>query len=260
MEIHTQIKDELYEWFDKNHNFRWLPETPINSLSSNNKNSILRRVDSAIIEASKINNEINKLHYNDRLGIGFPKKWAKEIIFNINEDGDLDVSIYPGNTKSQGYSLFSTSPNFSSQVMLLSEPFDIYKNYHIKFTSFQKYFSGLWFGEKEMKENLYTKNNFYKYSGRKKRGSDWEEIAGLFDKHLQFDWRQQCNWDDKIINSGKSQFDLSFGYSILMKIPFSKLKELDIQESDLSNLSKLIIEIYNAFKDKLLNAQSKKKQ
>ena len=42
----------------KRHNYRWLPESPINSLQSNNKNSILRRIDSAIIEASKTDDNI----------------------------------------------------------------------------------------------------------------------------------------------------------------------------------------------------------
>ena len=127
----------------KSHNYRWLPESPINSLQSNNRNSILRRIDSAIIEASKVNNQIAKLHYGDRLGIAFNKEWAQEILFDINKNGDLTVAIYPGNTKAQGYALFKTNPVFSDKIQILSEEYPVSKTYHIKFTSFQKYFTGV---------------------------------------------------------------------------------------------------------------------
>ena len=111
----------------------------------------------------------------------FRKNWAQEILFNINQDGDLTVAIYPGNTKSQGHSLFSKNPNFNKQVVIFNEAYEVSKTYHIKFTSFQKYFTGLWFGENSMKENLYTRDYFYKYTGRKKRGNDWAELGNLFD-------------------------------------------------------------------------------
>lgn len=240
----------------KSHNFRWLPESPINALNSTNRNSILRRIDSAIIEVSKNNNEIEKLHYNDRLGIVFTKNWAQEILFNINQDGDLTVAIYPGNTKSQGHSLFSKNPNFNKQVVIFNEAYEVSKTYHIKFTSFQKYFTGLWFGENSMKENLYTRDYFYKYTGRKKRGNDWAELENLFDNCLDYNWREQCNWQNKIEKSGKNQFDISFGYELVIKIPFTKLKELDTEQSNLTNLTNLITEINSVFKNNLLNTST----
>ena len=231
----------------KSHNFRWLPESPINALNSTNRNSILRRIDSAIIEVSKNNNEIEKLHHNDRLGIVFTKNWAQEILFNINQDGDLTVAIYPGNTKSQGHSLFSKNPNFNKQVVIFNEAYEVSKTYHIKFTSFQKYFTGLWFGENLMKENLYTKDYFYKYTGRKKRGNDWAELGNLFDNCLDYNWREQCNWQNKIEKSGKNQFDISFGYELVIKIPFTKLQALDPEPSTLTNLTNLIKAINSVF-------------
>ena len=89
----------------KQHNFRWLPEPSISALQPTNKRSILRRLESTIEEIEKTT-EIGKLNYNDRLGLEFYRNWAKEILFSINDKGNLGVSIYPGNTKSQGYSLF----------------------------------------------------------------------------------------------------------------------------------------------------------
>lgn len=236
----------------KNHNPSWLPETPINSLQSNNQNSILRRIDAAIIEASKTNVDITKLHYTDRLGIVFSKNWAQEIVFSINNNGDLIIAIYPGNTKSQGYHLFNSNPIFSNQIKILNENYEIEKNYHIEITSFQRYFTGLWFTEKYLKENLYTTYNFNKFTGRKKRGNQWSDIETLFDTNLNFDWRMNCKWEELIVKSGKNQFDISFGYEIFVKIPFNKLKELDTNQSDLSNLAELILDINTKFNNKLL--------
>ena len=240
----------------KSHNYRWLPESPINSLQSNNRNSILRRIDSAIIEASKVNNQIEKLHYSDRLGISFNKDWAQEILFDINKNGDLTVAIYPGNTKAQGYALFKTNPVFSDKIQILSEAYPVSKTYHIKFTSFQKYFTGLWFSDNELKNELYTQNNFQEFTGRKKRGKDWNDIETFFEKNINYDWKVECKWNDKILKSGKNQFDISFGYEIVVKIPFNKLKELDTTQANLDNLTRMIEEINQVFNENLLNTST----
>jgi|LSQX01.2.fsa_nt_gb hypothetical protein len=183
------------------HNFRWLPETPISYLNENDKHKIYRRIESAINEVEKSTSGINKLSYNDRLGITFPKPWAQEILFQINEHGDLIVAIYPGNTKGQGWSLFKENPVFEKSVNILGVDYSINKTYHIKFTSFQRYFTGLWFDEDELKGDLYTPNNFLKYTGRRKRGEEWSEIERLFNEYLDFDWKKECNWESLIINS-----------------------------------------------------------
>ena len=131
----------------KNHNFRWLPEPSLSALQANNTSSIKRRIESSVEELIKNNININKLNYKDRLGIEFPLPWAQEILFRISENGDLIATIYPGNTKSQGYSLFNSDPKFNTEVEILDKKYTFDKSYHIKFTSFQKYFAGLWFEE-----------------------------------------------------------------------------------------------------------------
>ena len=241
----------------KIHNFRWLPEVPVSSLQSSSKSSILRRIDSAIIEASKFDrNNINKLHYKDRLGIVFTDSWAQEILFDVNKDGDLIVAIYPGNTKAQGENIFKTDPVFNEKIQVSNVEYPISKNYHIKFTSFQRYFTGLLFKDDDLKKPLYTRNNFRKYTGRKKKGADWDEIEKLFNDSLNIDWKEECKWTEKIINSGKSQFDISFGYEIVLKIPFDKLKELDTERSNLDKLISLIEEINKEFSENLLKTST----
>ena len=74
----------------KEHNFSWLPETPIGSLKNVNAKSIFRRIESAIIKFCDNNEAIEKLAYRDRLGTTFTKGWANEVLFNVDKKtGDL---------------------------------------------------------------------------------------------------------------------------------------------------------------------------
>jgi hypothetical protein len=235
----------------KQHNFRWLPEPSISSLQPTDKNAIKRRLESTIEEVIKTT-DISKLNYNDRIGLEFYEKWAKEILFSINGKGDLNISIYPGNTKGQGYSLFENNPKFKDKLDILGDEYSTEYMYHIKFTSFQKYFQGLWFSEKDIKKPLYTKENFYAHSGRKKRGEQWLQIESLLNESLDYNWKKQCNWESSIQNSGRNQFDISFGYEVHINIPFQKLKELDQKQSELINLISLVTEVHKSFSTELL--------
>lgn len=235
----------------KQHNFRWLPEPSISALQPTNKQAISRRLESTIEEVAKTT-EIRKLNYNDRLGFEFNRHWANEILFNINDKGSLCISIYPGNTKGQGYSLFENNPKFRDKLNILGDEYITKYSYHIKFTSYQRYFQGLWFSEKELMKPLYTKENFIKFTGRKKRGEQWKQIELLFDDSLNYDWKKQCDWENSILASGKKQFDISFGYKVQIEIPFKKLKELDQKQKELNNLINLLTEINNSFSNELL--------
>ena len=235
----------------KQHNFRWLPEPSISALQPTNKRAILRRLESTIEEVAK-STEINKLNYNHRLGLEFYRNWAKEILFSVNNEGNLCVSIYPGNTKNQGHSLFESNPKFRDSLSILGNEYITNYSYHVKFTSFQRYFQGLWFSEKDLKTPLYTKENFNNFTGRKKRGKQWEQLETLFDECLKYDWRKQCDWENSILGSGKNQFDISFGYEVHISIPFQKLKDLDQKQNELNNLINLVKEIHNSFSNELL--------
>jgi hypothetical protein len=231
----------------KDHNFRWLPEPSIFSVSSDNTGAIRRRIQSAINELCKTGN-YRKLDYYDRLGIAFNRPWAQEILFGVNKNGDLDISIYPGNTKAQGSFIFLNDPQLRSHIEINGSKYELQVNYHVKFTSFRKYFSGLWFSDNDLKSKIYTTHNFQRYTGRNKRGTNWESIESLFDSCFkdEYDWRGECGWDSDLY-SGKSQFDMSFGYELSVTIPFKVLKEKDRVKSDLSGLVNLIQSVYSEF-------------
>jgi hypothetical protein len=233
----------------KKHNYRWLPEPSIFSVSPDNTNAIKRRVESAIIELCKADS-YKKLDYSDRLGLYFDQPWAQEMLFIINDKGALVIALYPGNTKDQGKYIFTHDPQVNKTISINNKSYDVGASYHIKFTSFQRYFTGLWFTEDQLSKPLYSKHNFWKYCGRKKRGAEWDEVADLFNECFKssFDWKKNCNWESKVMNSGRNQFDLSFGYELVIIIPFKELQAIDNSKSDLSGLISLIDAAYKEFK------------
>ncbi|CAH0990036.1 hypothetical protein SIN8267_00119 [Sinobacterium norvegicum] len=235
----------------KGHNFSWLPETPIGSLKNISRNAIYRRVESALTEFCNNNADIEKLPYRDRLGTTFSKGWANELLFKIDADsGDLVIEIYPGNTKGQGYHIFYKEPQFNESLNINDDLYTTRKCYHIKIMG-QSYITGLWLTDDDFSESLYTKKNFNKHTGRVKR-ANWGEVESLLDQHISSDWKSQCKWQDKIINSNRSQFNISFGYQISFRIPFQKLRLLDVNHNDITPLANLIESIYNAFEENLI--------
>jgi len=238
----------------KNHNFRWLPETPIGSLQCVNTKSIYRRVESALTQFCNNDATVEKLTYSDRLGTTFSKGWSNELLFKIaDESGDLRVDIYPGNTKGQGYHIFPKDSQFNNSLSINDDIYPTSKCYHIKIMG-QSYITGLWLSDDDFKTPLFTKDNFYKHTGRIKR-ADWPTIENLLDHHICTDWKSECNWEDKIIRSKRTMFNISFGYRLSIFIPFKKLVQLDKNQNDITPLATLIESIYKAFETKLITAK-----
>lgn len=232
----------------KGHNFKWLPELSLASLAPTNKRAIYSRIKTAIVQ---LNNQETKSPKGNRLGFVFSENWADELLFDVDKNnGDLIVSIYPGNTKGQGYSIFHTDPSFSNELIIEERKYKIKKTNHIKFSG-QQYITGLWFGDNQLKHNLYTAYNFHNYTGRIKK-NDWSKIETLFDDCLDFDWRSQCNWENKVIKSNRSQFNLSFGYEIAIRIPFGYLKSIDYDKNDVTRLSNFLQNVYNTIVSDLI--------
>lgn len=235
----------------KEHNFRWLPEPPLASLMSTNRDAIKRRLESAVNQFCEQTENVSKLHYYDRLGCSFSKEWANEILFDIDaQSGDLVALIYPGNTKGQGYSIFQSDPEFRKELVINTNLYKVNIAYHVKFSG-QSYITGLWFSEDQIKQKLYTATNFHNYTGRVKR-ADWPRIEELLDTSLNFDWRKQCKWNSKLIKSARTQLNISFGYEISLRIPFYELQKLDQTQNDLNGLVELLSQIHEKLSEELL--------
>lgn len=233
------------------HNYQWLPQLSLSALSYvDNNRSIIKRIDDAIKNSE--NSEIS-----NRLGIKCDFGWAQEILIHLREDiEELSFSVYPGNTKGQGYHIFKGKgePNFRKTLLINGVDRELNKNYHIKFSG-QSYITGLWAGEKDFKTALYTTSNFHNHSGRKKRTLHWSTIESLLDNSfkVEYDWKKYCKWNKKLIKSNRSQFDISYGYEISFRIPYKELQQLDTNKNDLKPLITLIDEIKERFKTILLD-------
>src|SRR5690606_18721708 len=173
-----------------------------------------------------------------------------------DETGDLVISIYPGNTKAQGAYLFSTGGTVSETVIVAGKTYKIDKAFHIKFTSWQRYFTGLWFYDKNLKKDgLYSREIFNNFAGRNSKDSgQWDQLEMLFDEYFkeEFDWKKHMDWNGKIKCSGKNRFDVSFGYGISLVIPFSELKATDNHPENFDGLTALIKSCYTAFENELI--------
>ncbi|MBQ4864711.1 hypothetical protein J8L98_23795 [Pseudoalteromonas sp. MMG013] len=239
----------------KGHNYSWLPETPIGSLKNISSKSIYRRVESAVNQFCKNDETVEKLSYNDRLGTNFSKGWSNELLFRVDKNsGDLVVDIYPGNTKGQGRHIFQQEPLFAEYLFVGDESYSTTTEYHIKFMG-QSYITGLWLTDSDFRKPLHTKQNFNKHTGRIYR-DDWHVIEDLLDQHITTDWKSQCNWQDKIINSNRSLFNIAFGYHISINVPFKKLAQLDKSHNDITPLANFIESIYKAFETKLITEEA----
>ena len=228
----------------RGHNFKWLPQAALNSLEITGASGPIYDRLGTVIENSNL-----KPLENKRLGFVCDKAWADEVLFSVNKDDKtIDIRVYPGNTKNQGWHLFTEGgePQFKESITLAGENYKVKKYYHTKLTSFQKWFASIDFTEDKLARPLYTKENFTKYSGRKKRDAgDWDRLETLFDDHFRsdFDWRKNSNWTEKVRKSGKSQFDISFGYVLIVSVPYHVFQSQDTDKDDLSTMEKLLKEI-----------------
>lgn len=230
----------------KMHNYHWLPQKSLSSLSfSSNQKGIEKRFSDAIDNSEN-------LPIGNRLGIKYNLEWAEEILISLREETkEVKFVVYPGNTKGQGRFIFTNNgePQFKSEIEINGAPRKLHKAYHIKFFG-QRYITGLWAAESDFKTPLYTTENFQEHSGRKKRNTHWEEVESLLDTSFNhdYDWRKKCDWESKIIGSDRSQFDLSFGYEIRFSMPYSEIQQLDKDKNNLETLINLIEEVKNEFK------------
>ncbi|WP_333620774.1 hypothetical protein [Sphingobacterium multivorum] len=239
----------------KGHNPNWLPETPIVALLPTQTTSIRRRVESAL-NYLDIKSDFKKLTYSDRLGLLFTKPWAQEILFHIAQNGDLEITVYAGNTKGQGWHIFSNDVHIAKELKIDGIDYTVNQRYHIKLTSFQKFFAGLWVGDDAFKKpGLYSTQNYHYYTGRNvKSKGDWNAVEQLFDDYFapDYNWREELNWQEKVLNTNKTQFDLSFGYELFVVIPFNELKKSDTSAINLEGLTTLIASIYRSFENDLI--------
>jgi|GEM_PF-955004 len=253
-ESDTKILNDFIE-FVRAHNALWMPQFCLNKTSADSHSKIMERIEDSI-NASFVPDEV--LPYKGRLGVKMNDvKWCNElIIYNDlkNSIPSIKFAIYPGNTKSQGNFIFHKKniPELKQLLIIRGATYIVSHQFHIKFSAFNSYFSSIDFIQSDLlkESEIYTKVNFNKFSGRKGRNNNnWQDIADFFDMYFtpDFDWRSKCNWQEKMINSKRTRFDISFGYSCMITIPYSTLKIIDVDTNNLLDLGGFVKDVRQEF-------------
>jgi hypothetical protein len=232
---------EDFKHFIRLHNYRWLPITPLSSLKiASDQQLIERRIRTAIQQA-----RIFQI-LNDRMGLELTVPWASELLFSLTNQS-FELKLFPGNTKKQGWHVFKNNlePQFAADCTIDGIKYNVEKNFHFKFTSFQKYFAGfnITYLSGYLNKVVLTKDVFSKQTGRKTRGKEWDNLEEFLDKNIdsKFKWKVELGWDN-IIASGKNQFDFTLGYYLSIKIPYSVLSDIDKEINNLEPLTMFLEE------------------
>ncbi|SDC23776.1 hypothetical protein [Pedobacter soli] len=202
-----------------------------------------------------INHSAQKiLDYADRMAIGINFGWASEIIpfFQQHRGDDYVVfTIWPGNTKSQGYHIYDKPLSWIERksLMIGDISFELDLEYHIKFCHFNRFVTSLDFGPEQLLKPLNTAKNFYDKSGKWDL-KDWNEFELLMDEHLrsEFNWREKCGFDKHFVKTDRNYFTVSFGFMVDLYVPYKIFQQLD---TDLNNYS-----APSGFIDQLVDAYS----
>lgn len=236
-------------------NTNWLPVIPFASISDRDDevDNRKKRLEATIYEAG---DKLELLEYNNRVGFKLDFGWAQEILCNFtNHDGVLylEVYVWPGNTKSQGWKVFYSDKieklHENKQFKYKNQEFDVVINNEIKLCHFNKYITEIDFSDKDTIKPIVTTKNFEKYAGKHNR-ENWNNLENFFDSgfNTDFNWRERCKWNEKFVNTNRNYLTLSIGYEISVRIPYNYLQSIDKKSNDRANVADLLIAIHQYYK------------
>lgn len=171
--------------------------------------------------------------------------WTNEIHIDTNRSDEgnfIEINIYAGDTKGQGWHLFKQKPEAFDWPESIGS-YELFVKHYLKFSHFNS--TIFWYrpGPEECKitHNLQF---FERYAGRYPR-EQWGEFEKLMN-NIAPKWKDNCEFNQKLLETKRSYFDLSFGILFSLLIPYEKAKNLDNQEIGSKftiELSKLILEM-----------------
>jgi len=230
----------------------WFPNRLLKNISfpatssDPNKKYLARRLRQIVaLVAKNLGYETNTYSgkYN-RMVIETDWNWTKEIHldFSVNRYNSVTVSLFAGDTKSQGYSVFKSNNPISSLPTTLNGhelEFDPY----MRFSHFNSTVTAYHLKNKEYK-GTHTKRFFRTYAGRYKRDS-WSEFEQVLDRVVP-EWRKGCKYTEKLENSNRSYFDFTVGLVLKLHINFNEIKNEDNDEENpeiINSLSNIIVSL-----------------
>ncbi len=222
----------------------WFPSKPLNNIpfpaDNQSPNSHHLR--------TRLNLLMEKFHPNnadgsgteergDRFVIKVNYKWASELHLThgaVKGDGNcLFLSVYPGDTKSQGFHLFKNRDRFDWPSTIL-DGYKLIISPYLKFSNYSKGVFWVWL-KKDEAQITHKLSFFEEYAGRWKK-ERWHELEKKLTS-IKANWRNEdeskgsISYDDVFINSNRSYYDLSIGMGVSVCIPYKKALTLDSAES-----------------------------
>jgi hypothetical protein len=232
----------------------WFPSKPFSVLTSLKdhspkatyaRNSRLRQI------CTHCKNDV--LPYADRMAISVPFGWASEIIPSftvIDEKNYIIFTIWPGNTKGQGWNLFSRPLDWVNitKLQIGDGTFDLDIEYHMKFCHFNKFITAINYTDNDLLQIINSTEIFRSKSGKWVIDS-WNDFESFMDEHFkaQFDWRKRCGWHFHFIETDRTYFTVAFGYEVDLYIPYGDLQAMDKSTNDFTGPVVFINSIIDGF-------------
>jgi hypothetical protein len=191
--------------------------------------------------------------------------WVDEINIEPSIDFETDrkfiaLKVWPGDTKTQGYSIFKKGKPFEWPSYILNKDYEFRVQPYIKFSHMQ----GLCWVYTRDKENpkTHTKEFFDRYAGKWKRDkqkrwvkstANWEELDQILNEvnASEEDWKIASEFNRIIEQSQRSYFYISSGFAVEVRMPYSVAEELDINGDknpiikELKTISETLLDILN---------------
>jgi hypothetical protein len=216
------------------------------SSSDPNKDFLARRLRQIVaLVAKNIGYETNSYSgkYN-RIAIETDWNWSKEIHldFDVNRHNSITVSLFGGDTKNQGYSLYKSNKPISSLPDNINGH-EIEFDPYMKFSHFNSTVTVCHLKNEEYKDT-HLKSFFRNYAGRYKR-EKWSELETVLDGIVP-KWKEGCSYNEKLENSNRSYFDFTVGLVLKLHINFNEIKNKDNDEENpeiIDSLTNIIVSL-----------------
>ncbi|MFW6035858.1 MAG: hypothetical protein ACOCRZ_06345 [Halothermotrichaceae bacterium] len=254
----------------KMHHPEWIPEKPLSKLpftsskEDNNHTLIYERLSTVKLGMAKQLGYDTLVEKGSRDAVPLDYKWVSEANLSLckteekynNEEEFkryLSLTIWPGDTKNQGYHLFSFNKSYDwVKKDKINNKYPLKISPYIKFSHFYKGVFWIHFDtEKDLYKNTHNKKAYNELAGRwyRNKKSTWNELEQILENKLGSKWyKQKKGWDEHFTNSGRNYVDISLGYRVRVLIPYKKAQELD-ENIEKQKLSLELVNILDLLKN-----------
>jgi hypothetical protein len=184
-----------------------------------------------------------------------PINWgaASEINIRIStEHNAVLVSVWPGDTKAQGWSVWGNEKWkrwINDKAMIIGDfRFDVCTTTYVKFSHFQQGIDWIW--DIDISENINMFCMFKDICGRKKK-PDWLHFDEVLSRYV-LNWKSKCKWVNEFENSNRTYFDVSIGVEYTVRIPYEILSSLDKEENKGTEVIEILKLVMKAMEERII--------